>query len=59
MDEKKRDEIALFRFGVIAEFFNREFPPGEKSALLREKISQTYSIPYSPRIGIAPATLKE
>ena len=59
MEEKKRDEIALFRFGVIAEFFNREFRPGEKSALLREKVSQTYSIPYSPRIKIGPATLKE
>lgn len=59
MDEKKRDEIALFRFGIIAEFFNREFCPGEKSALLREKTSQTYAIPYSPRISIAPATLKD
>jgi putative transposase len=59
MDEKKRDEIALFRFSVIADFFNREFRPGEKSALLREKVSQTYSIPYSPRTSIAPATLKD
>jgi transposase InsO family protein len=59
MDEKKRDEIALFRFSVIAEFFSREFRPGEKSALLREKVSQTYAIPYSPRITIAPGTLKE
>lgn len=59
MDEKKRDEIALFRFGVIAEFFNREFCPGEKSALLREKVSQSYSIPHSTRTSIAPATLKD
>jgi hypothetical protein len=59
MDEKKRDEIALFRFSVIAEFFSREFRPGEKTTLLREKVNQTYSIPYSPRNRIAPATLKQ
>ncbi|OGW17935.1 MAG: hypothetical protein A3G93_08975 [Nitrospinae bacterium RIFCSPLOWO2_12_FULL_45_22] len=59
MDEKKQDDIALFRFGVISEFFSREFCPGEKSALLREKVSQTYSLPHSARTSIASATLKD
>lgn len=59
MDEKKADEIALFRFGVISEFFNRTFRPGEKTVLLKEKAKQSHQIPYSCRDRIAQTTLKE
>lgn len=59
MDDKKREDIALFRYGVIAEFFNKEFRLGEKSALLIEKANQTYDIPYSLRTSIAASTIKE
>jgi putative transposase len=59
MDEKKQEEIALFRFGVVGEFFNRQFQRGEKSTLLIEKASQSYDIPYSDRDRICPATLKD
>lgn len=36
MEEKMREDIALFRFGLIAELVNRELAPGEKAPLLRE-----------------------
>lgn len=58
-DEKKREEIALFRYGVIADFFTRQFLPREKASLLKEKASKHYSIPYSERTEIAIPTIKE
>jgi putative transposase len=59
MDEKKREEIALFRYGLIAEFCNKQFQPGEKTALLKEKVSQSYVIPHSDRDRISLATIKD
>jgi transposase InsO family protein len=59
MDEKKREEIALFRYGLIAGFFNKQFQPGEKAAFLKEKVSQSYIIPHSDRDRISLATVKD
>jgi putative transposase len=59
MDETKCEEIALFRYGLIAEFFNRQFRPGEKAALLKEKASQSHVIPHSDRDRVCLATLKD
>jgi putative transposase len=59
MDEKKREEIALFRYGLIGEFFNKQFQPGEKTALLKEKVSHSYVIPHSDRDRISLSTIKD
>jgi putative transposase len=59
LDDKTRDEIALFRYGLIADLLHR--PDGEKGlyALLREKAERTYTIPGSRRTRVAAETLRD
>jgi transposase InsO family protein len=59
LDDKTRDEIALFRYGLIADLLHR--PEGEKGlyALLREKAERVYSIPGSRRTRVAAETLRD
>lgn len=51
-------EIALFRYGLIAELTH--LPVGHPGlyALLRQKSEQTYTIPGSSRCRVAPETLR-
>jgi hypothetical protein len=51
-------EIALFRYGIIAEFAN--LPPGTKGlyALLKEKAEREYVIPGSRRTRIRQETIR-
>lgn len=57
-DEKRKNEIATFRFGVIAEFVTGMlFTRGEKERLLREKSERRYTIPGSNRTRIARETI--
>ena len=53
MDEKLREQIALFRYGVIADLVHR--PPGERGLLplLKEKAVREYQIPGSRRHHVA------
>ncbi len=44
MDEKQREEIALFRFGVISDLVCSRLNPGE----MAERIRETYLIPAGP-----------
>jgi putative transposase len=58
MTEKKNQQIAVFRFGVIHEFIGgailcRE----EKQRLLQEKCARKWSIPYSSRTRISENTI--
>jgi transposase InsO family protein len=59
---KKRDknnEVATFRFGVIAEFVNgTRLNYGEKEKLLNEKVGRSYQIPYSNRSRLARTTIE-
>ena len=59
---KKRDknnEVATFRFGVIAEFVNgTRLNYGEKEKLLNEKVGRSYQIPYSNRTRLARTTIE-
>lgn len=59
LDDKTRDEIALFRYGLIADLLHR--PEGERGlyALLREKADRTYSIPGSRRTRVAAETIRD
>ena len=54
MDEKMRQEVANFRYGLIAPVVTRKLEPGEQQALLREIASHTYDIPggQAKKIGL-------
>jgi transposase InsO family protein len=59
MDEKLREQIALFRYGVIADLVHR--PPGERGLLLllKEKAAREYQIPGSRRHHVAEETMRD
>ena len=46
MDEKLRNEIALYRFGLIAEIVTREIPKGEQAQRLRNIAANDHLNPY-------------
>ncbi|WP_459874017.1 helix-turn-helix domain-containing protein, partial [Endothiovibrio diazotrophicus] len=54
-----RHEIALFRYGLIAEFL--QLPPGAPGLMqrLEAKAAQTYRIPGSERTRVAAETLRD
>ncbi len=58
-DVKKRsEEVALFRYGVIGDLVH--LPPGAKGIYerLKEKADIDYRIPGSPRVRVAPETIR-
>jgi putative transposase len=56
MDEEKKKQIAVFRFGVISDFVNRSsMARGEQERLLREKCERQWHIPFSTRTRLAPS----
>jgi transposase InsO family protein len=57
--EARREQIALFRYGLIAEFAH--WPPGQRGlyARLAEKAAPSYAIPYSRRARVAVETLRD
>ena len=58
MDEEKKKQIAVFRFGVISDFVNRSsMTRGEQERLLREKCAKSWHIPCSMRTRLAPSTV--
>ena len=59
MDEKTRQQIALFRYGLIAELVHRKAGEGGLYALLREKAERVYEIPGSRRTRVAVETLRD
>jgi len=59
MDEKQKEEIALFRFGVIGDLVGTsrlEF--GDAERLIKEKSEQRWNIPHSQRTRIAASTIR-
>jgi putative transposase len=57
-NEQYRQALALFRYGLIAEFIH--LPAGSRGlyARLREKASAEYTIPGSARVRVAAETLR-
>ncbi|MGD0838426.1 MAG: IS481 family transposase, partial [Polyangia bacterium] len=55
---QRADEVALFRYGLIADLVHLQ--PGERGiyARLREKAAQTYDIPGSRRGRVAAETMR-
>jgi putative transposase len=58
-DEHDRDtEIALFRYGLIAQLIHDPPEKGEEEHMLREIAAKTYTIPYSTRHTVGISTLR-
>lgn len=57
MDEDTKKDIAVFRFGVIADLVGRKLSRGEKERMLREKSSSQWDIPFSTRSHISRSTI--
>jgi len=54
MDEERKKEIAVFRFGVIHEFVGGAvLDYGEQERLLGEKCARKWQIPYSNRTRVS------
>ena len=58
MDEKQRQEVANFRYGLIAPVVTRELKTGEQGVLLREIAGHTYDIPHSQEKKVSLRTLE-
>lgn len=56
MDETLREQIALFRYGVINELVSRPLAPGEKQRLLEAIAEKEWDIPGSRRRQIGRST---
>lgn len=60
MDEEKKKQIAVFRFGVIADFVTgATLSRGEKERLLKDKCARKWNIPYSNRTSIGRSTIRD
>lgn len=57
-EDKLQEQVALFRYGIIADFVN--LPPGSKGlyAQIRKKAGQHYAIPGSRRTRVAEETIR-
>jgi transposase InsO family protein len=59
MNEELREQIALFRFGVISPLVNRKgLSWGEREQLVRQIISKQWQIPGTLRTSIGRATVR-
>jgi len=59
MDEKKREEIALFRYGLIVPFLSEEeLQWGIKGEMLRRITKQILSMPFSNKSSLAESTIR-
>jgi putative transposase len=60
MDEELKKLIAVFRFGVIADFVGgRPLARGKTEELMQEKCAREWQIPGSIRTSISESTIKE
>lgn len=58
MNEQQRQEIANFRYGLIAPLVHRKLEPREQATLLREIASHIYDIPGSSTKTVSIRTLE-
>ncbi|MBW2690307.1 MAG: helix-turn-helix domain-containing protein, partial [Deltaproteobacteria bacterium] len=58
MTEEQKKEVAVFRYGIIADFVGAtRLDRGEREALLREKCDRKWLIPFSPRTRLSRSTI--
>jgi putative transposase len=59
MNEEKKNQVAIFRFGVISDFVSpTRLGWGERARLLNEKCARQWQIPFSHRTRLSPATIR-
>jgi transposase InsO family protein len=59
MNDVQREEVALFRFGVISDLVGAtRLEYGEFERLVKQKSSQRWNIPYSQRTRLSPSTIR-
>ena len=59
LDDQTREQIALFRYGLIADLLHSDGGKRGLSALLREKATRVYDIPGSRRTRVASETIRD
>jgi putative transposase len=60
MDEEQKKQVAVFRFGVIADFVTgARLSRAERRRLLVEKCARKWVIPFTPRTRIGQSTLRD
>jgi len=60
MDEEQKKQVAVFRFGVIADFVTgASLERGDIQRMIEEKCARKWLIPFSYRTRIAPGTLRD
>ncbi|MBW6512151.1 MAG: IS481 family transposase, partial [Desulfuromonadaceae bacterium] len=58
MTEEQKQAVAVFRYGVIADFVGAtRLDRGERESLLREKCARKWQIPHSGRTRISRSTI--
>jgi transposase InsO family protein len=58
MTEKQKMEVAVFRYGVIADFVGAtRFNRGEQEKMVRDKCTRKWQIPYSGRSRLSRSTI--
>lgn len=59
MTDKEREDVALFRFGVISDLVGAtRLDHGESGRLVHEKSRQRWNIPHSGRTRLSPSTIR-
>lgn len=59
MTDKQREDVALFRFGVISDLVGAtRLQPGERGRLIKEKAALRWNIPHSQRTRISDNTIR-
>lgn len=58
MDKTQRQEVANFRYGLIAPLVTRKLESGEQAKLLKDIASHSYDIPYSTTKSVSIRTLE-
>jgi putative transposase len=59
MDDKQREEVALFRYGVIAELVQSPLAPGDKERILMRQAAREWQIPGTDRHRIGRSTIRD
>ena len=60
MDEEQKKQVAVFRFGVIADFVTgARLPRESRCGLLAEKCARKWNIPFSHRTRIGKSTVRD
>jgi len=56
--EERRVEVALFRYGCIAELLQRKLPRGEQARILERLANQEWEAPGGEKVRLSVSTLK-